>query len=211
MAGGVLNTHELIIRESDISGNSDNGVYNDDEGTLEIIQSTLTENGRSGLWSDGIGTIRDSSLSSNDGGGIRNQGTLTIVNSDISNNRSSGFAGGGIESSGPLTMLDSRVSGNAQNFSFGGIISEDLTLIRCEIVDNSAFGFSAHSIAIGGVYAYGSRAIIRDSLIARNTAAGIGILGNVGGIYNVSSHMTISNSTITGNSTSARSRKPCSA
>lgn len=106
------------------------------------------------------------------GGGMNNAGVLTIVDSIISDNF--GAAGGGIYNSGTLTLLRSRIS---RNLAGGG-------------------AFSGEGGGIYNVSSFQQTSItVTDSIISANTA----INANGGGISNFQGIVTITNSTVHGN------------
>ena len=127
------------------------------------------------------------------GGGINNNGNLTLVNSTVSDNTSSGFGGGAIYSVSSLNITGSTISGNTANGNGngggiagigtinitnstisgnsgaygGGIITFNntaLTITSSTISNNSSQNFG------GGVLEQANGAIIRNTIIADNTA-----------------------------------------
>jgi len=122
----TVNSTATTIRDMTIkNGLSDSinggGIHND--GTLTVIDATLSNNQAVGFSGGGIFngdgailTISGSTLSENsaggNGGGIENRGTLTITNSTLSQN-SAGGIGGGIHSNASATIISSTLSGNS--------------------------------------------------------------------------------------------------
>ncbi|MEX0800109.1 MAG: choice-of-anchor Q domain-containing protein [Dehalococcoidia bacterium] len=123
----------------------------------------------------------------NAGGGAVQMTGLTIQNG----NAPSPNSGGGILNVGTLTLDDSAVSGNTAFQSGGGIqTSGILTLNDSTVSGNSAQGQGA---GIGNI----GSATVNNSTISGNTGAPQG-----GGIFHQNAGgLTISSSTITGNST----------
>jgi Trypsin-like peptidase domain len=114
---------------------------------------------------------------------INNQGKLTLKNCTVSGNTVAaglfGFSGGGILNSGTIIMANSTVSGNAVYSSFDG------------------YG--------GGIFNSGT-IIMANSIISSNAvesqSGGSG--GGGGGIYNGEGTITMTNSTISGNTASSK-------
>ncbi|MGH7789743.1 MAG: choice-of-anchor Q domain-containing protein [Candidatus Binatia bacterium] len=166
---------------------------------------------------DGV-TIRGGSAVGNNGGGVTALGgSLTIRNCAITDN-----AGPGVASVSPLTVIDTVISGNdavataaGSGGVGGGIVIYDgpLTVTGSQVRDNRAG-------TDGGGIAVFSSATISDSVIDGNTAGqnggGIALLGTVvlqngsvtnnraqagdgGGIWSNQGDLTVSASTIAGN------------
>ena len=144
------------------------------------------------------------------GAGIYNSGTLTLSHCVVSGN--SGYGLGGIyNDSGTLTVSSSAISGNTDVGIYN--YSGTLTLNDSTISGNTA----------SGIRHYGGRLIVRHSTISGNNAVGVHqedsrgsvvgeitnstISGNVssdgGGIFLQDGTMTITNSTITDNRSTA--------
>jgi hypothetical protein len=177
--GGIINYGTLTINNSDVSGNfsiyATGGIQN--YGTLALNGSTLNRN-RTGY---GLG------------GGLDNQGTATLNNSAVMSNTSDIGNGGGISNLGMLAVVSSTLSGN-QADSGGGI----LNLATLIVVSSTISGNSA--AAAGGIENVGT-ATVMNSMFSGNTATyldGGGILNDGNGI------MTLTNSTISGNSAGQR-------
>jgi transcriptional regulator with XRE-family HTH domain len=90
------------------------------DGTLTLINSTVSGNAGCGISNFGTLTITNTTISDNsdqsDCSGIFNDGTLTLTNSTVSGN-SSQSDGGGIFDIGLLTLTNTTISGNS---SYGG-------------------------------------------------------------------------------------------
>src|SRR5262249_37573042 len=121
------------------------------------------------------------------GGGIRNAGTLTLTSSRVSSSTASGagvdVAGGGIYSNGSLELVASTVDENTTS-----------ALPAFPPPPGASLG--------GGIYSDGGPLVVTDSSIRDNVATRV-ITGPVvegGGIYCGSSVLTLSRSTVSGNS-----------
>ncbi len=120
-------------------------------------------------------------------GFIVNEGTLTLSNSTVSGNTATGNSSsinhsGGIFNQGTLTISNSTVSDNTG--SDGSIFNDSdgtLTLNNSTVSDNRG----------GGIANWGTLTL-NNSTVSDNT-------GSDGGIFNNNSILTISNSTISGN------------
>ena len=174
-------------------------------GTLNLTDSVVNGN-----------TVSNTSTTvSASGGGISSVGTLNITNSMVTNNTatSSGsntFSGGLHITAGTATILGSTISGNAStvtagagNGFAGGIYNQQATVN----VTNSVVTGNTASSFHGGIRVLSSTLAavvnITNSTISNNTAVGEG-----GGLVNFSagaanSTITISGSTVSGNSASA--------
>jgi len=185
MGDGILNSGMLTISNSAISGNSGSGIVNAG-GTLTVTNSIISGNS-----------------SPFDGGGITSSnGTVAVTNSTISRNIGGGLnsTGGGISNfGGPLTVTNSTISGNSAQTG-GGISNTNATLT---VTNSIISGNTANQAVFGGygggianissvIFNYISTAIITNSTIVSNSAAGGGIYSTIasnspatagGGIY----------------------------
>jgi hypothetical protein len=205
---------------SDNDGCLGGGIYNDDDGTLDIDNSTISDNeacdGGGIFNTDGGVSVDNSTISDNraysgDGGGILNYGdsspsTINITNSILSGNRSDfGFdgygAGGAIynEADGDLATvnIDNSVIQNNRAFDGGGIFNygcaceATLNVINSTLSNNSATDGGG-----GGVLNDSGVLDISYSTLSGNTATDAG-----GGIFNVFSDFAVlTNTTLSGNS-----------
>jgi CSLREA domain-containing protein len=100
--GVTFNMNKLTVT----NGKSDYGGGIRNNGTLNVTNSTISENSAS-IW----------------GGGIISYNALYVTNSTISGNIASSFGGGGIdiESGGTTTVTNSTISGNSAINGIGGI------------------------------------------------------------------------------------------
>jgi hypothetical protein len=173
-------TAELIgmtVSEGEPSqaGESGGGVFN--EGTLDIVGSTITQNGTS---------------TTDRGGGVGNTGTLRLIDSVVSENTA--FIGCGISNDdGSLTLINTRVTGNgggtADIQSGSGINNGplgSLTLIDSTVSGNSDGFGDAHAITNTGTM------LMVKSTVSENQST------QSAGIWNGGS-ATLVNSTVSGN------------
>jgi hypothetical protein len=147
-------------------------------------------------------TIEDGSVVGS-GGDISNHGTLSLSMMTIQTG--SAHAGGGIFNDGTLAINNVTVRGNQVNpigNPLGGGIYNGgaLTINNSTISQNSASGGFDFVGFGGGIFnARGRTVVIRNSTIGENRAAGGVSDGEGGGIYNAG-ELTISKSTVNGNS-----------
>jgi hypothetical protein len=135
--GGILNYGNLVVKDSNISGNTaDYGGGISNFGTATIADSSILNNTAQyggGVFNRGMANIIGTNISANrcshddisyspygiwwpylgSGGGIFNdiEGAVTVVDSSISGNIASGD-GGGIDNLGTATILNSTIIGN---------------------------------------------------------------------------------------------------
>ncbi|MEZ6069224.1 MAG: choice-of-anchor Q domain-containing protein [Pirellulales bacterium] len=206
--GAISSISQLQIIDSTISDNgtlgaaaAGGGVAANNVGRLTIIRSTISGNSTAGNFAKG-------------GGVYSVNGSLTITQSTISGNQTSGnYAdGGGVSRStlGALTITDSTISENRTtgNYAIGGGISHKssspLTITQSTISRNSTTGTAAHG---GGVYTSASPTIARTT-IAENRTTGSSSQG--GGIFASSPSdsltFTMVNSIVAGNNAAASNR-----
>ncbi len=159
-----------------VSGNNASRVLNIISGTVNI----------SGV------TIRDGNITANAvAGGILNNGTLTLSNIIVSGNTAA--AAGGIRNDGTLNLTNSTLSNNVARGNGGGLsngFGGTLILTNTSVVGNSA-GTSS-----GGIENLGAASVI-NSTVSVNAA---GSSASGGGISNEVGTLTLTNSTIRGNS-----------
>ena len=207
LAGHGADTINLARNKTYILKEQDNGSFDGRNG-LPSVSSVITINGNGSIVSrsdtaDTPGfrlfhvaasgklelksmTIKNGNCNVN-GGGIANWGTLTLTNTSVSNNTAGfqGSGGGGIFNSGELTLKDSTVSGNvALAFS-----------VRYSSGPSGGMG--------GGIYnTETGRAAITNSTISRNKSYSLAIKDDTfaGGGINNKGTMSLTNSTLSGNS-----------
>ncbi len=204
--GGILNSGELTVSGSILSGNSANyrwkgntivggdggGIYN--SGTLTVnSNSTLSGNSASqggGIDNVGMLTVSNSDVLNNTGSGIFNHGTATISGSILSGN--SNWGGAGILTDGTLTVIDSTLSGNSAS-SYGGGIA-NMGTGTAVVIGSTLTGNSASNNG-GGIFNQGTLTL-SSSTLTGNTAGYDG--GGVWSGYYATT--TVSGSTVSGNS-----------
>ncbi len=178
--GGIINEGTLTVLNSTLSGNSAGGIGDNGQG--------------GGIMNAGMMTITSSTIIDNltyvgNGGGIGNSGTLTIADSTVSDNTIDSAEGGGISNSGTVAITDSTVSGNSAGGSKGAGIfnSNSMTITDSTVSDNLASFDNSGGIVNSGTLT------ITDSTVSGNSAQ-----YSFGGINN-SGVLTISGSTLDGN------------
>jgi hypothetical protein len=192
-----------------VSGNNASRVFQIDAGVraeldgLTITHGRVTTSSGGGIYNAGTLTVSNSTLSGNSayyyGGGIYNNyygATLTVSNSTLSGNSATGRhgSGGGIYNGGTLTVSNSTLSGNsATGYGDGGggiynLSSSTLTVSNSTLSGNSAYNG-------GGIYNYGGATLtVSNSTVSGNLAT------YGGGIANSSGTLTVTGSTLSGNS-----------
>jgi hypothetical protein len=186
---------DITIRHGVVTGG---GIFNDG-GTLEITNSTVSDNDGGGIFNDG-GTleITNSTLSNNlstNGAGILNDGgTLEITNSTLSNNVTffgggNSGRGGGILNRGlsSATITGSTLSNNSAENNGGGITNDVGTL---EITNSTLSGNDGTNNG-GGIFNGGAATISNCTLSGNHSF----ISGGGGGIRN-EGQLTIKNSIV---------------
>jgi hypothetical protein len=191
------------------------GIQNLSSGTLTLVSSVLSGNTASGL-----GSLRGT------GGGILNagNGALAVINSTLSDNFAYGLAsgelaygqGGGIfnAGNGTVTLTNAILSGNDANgavFAFGfgfgeggGIFNagNGTVILTSTTLSSNTAKSSALPGRGGGIFNASTGTVhLINSTLSDNTALGSQGLG--GGIANADGTLTLTNSTVTGNSCSA--------
>lgn len=229
--GGIWsdNNTTLIVRNSRVVANetgpfgNGGGIYSGQNNALTLTSSTVDHNiatrDGGGLYMESLNatiasTITNSTIDFNtaaaDGGGIYKDGgsPVTIVASSISDNTNTGFAGGGLYVSGgtsipPVGVIvrDSTIARNTMLTGEGGGIANlnqgRLTIERTAIIDNTVTGVGGVSGIGGGVF---SNQTSSSVTITNSTIAGNSAQSNGGATYNNNaSQMIIAHATITDN------------
>jgi hypothetical protein len=208
-------------------GSFGGGIYNGG-GTVTVSGSTLSNNSAGyggGITGFGTLTLSGTTLSSNsasEGGGILNGGTVTVSGCTLSNNSATDVGGGIDMQFGTLTVSGCTLSNNSAHLGGGiadydctatvsdcvlsgnsayngGAIADEgtVTVSGCSLSGNNATGTGGPTGAGGGIEVRpGSTLTVSDSsTISGNSAVYAG-----GGIDNYGGTVTISGSTICGNS-----------
>jgi predicted outer membrane repeat protein len=222
--GGGLNVRTVTeLRDSLISDNEatsqgGGGINNISGGTMTIRNSILHNNRAvqgGGIVNAGtLMIIENSFITGNNtldggaaektGGGIRNGGILTLRNSTISDN-SAGTRGGGIFNVQPghVSLEDSTIASNtAIGYAGGGIFNDrgTIALNGSRVISNTLAGGSGLQSGGGGIYSRGGiLTLINNSSVSHNTITALGGVHG-GGIYLITSTLTMTDTTISGNS-----------
>ncbi len=204
------------------------GLDNSNSGTVNVTDSTISNNIATSGDSDGDGdgygggiynnstgavNVTDSTISNNSanhGGGIYNKGTGTVTVTDstiggstaTSGNTASGGSGGGIynDSTGAVAVTGSTISNNSA-YGGGGINNNSTGIVT--VTDSTISGNSVTTGVGGGINNNNGTVTVTDSTIGGSTATSGNTAsgGYGGGIYNYSGTVTVKDSTISGNST----------
>ncbi len=132
------------------------------------------------------------------GAGVKNEGgTVTLDRVVVSDNESSGPAAGILNSAGTMTIRDSTVSGNETAAHSAGVANFNagatMTVVDSTVVGNTALGTGGGGIVNGFS---GGAVSIRNTTVTDNRAPN----GNGGGVWDSVGGMTITNSTVSRNS-----------
>jgi trimeric autotransporter adhesin len=144
----VVSGNHITINSTPTTGSQGAGIFNNVDGTLHLVDSTVSDNHVALNVPGFFGA----------GGGIYNGGTMTAVDSTISGND-----------------VTSTAAGSGQAFAFGGGIytSDATTITRSTIFDNSAAATSGTNLANsagGGLLSTGSLNL-RLSTVGGNQAS----------------------------------------
>lgn len=181
---GILNRGTLTLRRVIVTDNTssstgaDGGGIVNDNGTLQLISSQVTQN-------------RSTQRS---GGGIYNEfGEVILTNSTVSGNEA--LSGGGLYNFGndaSMTLDNSTVEGNTAASSGGGISNGGTMLLLTngsQVRKNTATAANG-----GGIFNGSSRTLtITNSIVTENEAG-----ANGGGIFNIG-NVTLDGSSVTRN------------
>ncbi len=217
--GGILNYGTLSLEEVVVTNNVEfsagapsfdlggGGIYNGDSATLNLTDSTVSDNstvaqpggGVYGFFNSTINVTR-STISGNLGGdvagGLRTLGDLTVVNSTISGNTSTAWHGGALfATDGNVTISNSTIVGNnAPAGTAGGLMVAtfgapvNVTIADNVIADNGTYscqlegGAAAVLTSLGGnVVTDGSCAAVGSDIIVAAGGAGVDVLADNGG------------------------------
>ena len=218
--GGISNVDAatVTVRDCTLSGNVTasglgGGIYNNSTGTVNVIDSTFSGNSASSggaIYNNSTGFVKvtDSTFSDNtassgsNGGGIstNNGGTLEVTNSTFTGN----FAaeGGGIAANSTATVTNCVFQGNGA-INGGGIYNDGgtLNITNCTFTGNGADGDG------GGIAndKYGTANVSNSTFNANfanngdSDASGGGAICNGDHNHGFGGHLTVTNTTITGN------------
>jgi CSLREA domain-containing protein len=172
------------------------GIYNG--GTLTLTGCSITDNTTSldggGIYNNGTLNLADSSITGNtagsSGGGIQNSGTLTLSNSTISSNNAPNYGGGIAHFGVMLTVTNSTFSGNHSNEG-GGLFTGNAA--GAAVLSSSPF--TGNSASFGGAITTRSTLTLTDSTLSNNNSSIEG-----GGLFiDAGANATVNSSTFTGN------------
>ena len=211
--GGVLNLDRMVVTNNTESSGAPvdfqfggGGIYNGDGATLNLTNSTVSNNstltqpggGIYGFFNSTI-NVTNSTISGNVGadvaGGLRTLGDVTIVNSTISGNTSTAWHGGGMFSTdGSVTILNTTITGNnAPAGTAGGLMIASFgnpvnaTIQNSIIADNGSYGCQVEGGAASlsslgnNISSDPSCALDASDLDVGAGGAGLGTLANNGG------------------------------
>jgi parallel beta helix pectate lyase-like protein len=192
--GGILAGigGDLILNQVTVTGISGNpAVFV--LGSLTLAGSNVTQNLNGGVLALGAATVTNSSITHNSqAGGLLAIGTLTMTGGSITDNQSTSN-GGGLSTLSTATVTGTSLARNSSTGVGGGInVTGTATFTDVKITDNSAGG--AGGVVVDGT-AGAATATIRDSTLSGNSSP-----GNGGGIGVVLGTLTLSGSTLNGNS-----------
>lgn len=194
---GIKNANQFTLTISNcvISGNLNGGGITNFGGTINVVNSLVSNNDSRGGFGPGInnsfGTLNvlNSTITGNTGNkAIDNFGTATIINSTVSNNLD-----GGIINNGNLSMSGGLITGNTN----GGIVAGGNTILNGVTITNNS-NDSPNFFGGGGIFITGSSAgdstTVMNCQVSNNTTSGSG-----GGIRNAGAKANLINTTISGN------------
>lgn len=190
LASGTLQLNGSAL-EIDDSANS----LTIDGGALNL---TLSGQGTSNIFTIDTGsTVELDNLTitggaAANGAGISNSGTLSIVDSAIRGNTAT-TSGGGIENlaGGSLSITGSTISGNSAKYG-AGIINYGTVTISDSVIASNVGGIG------GGIDSLGNVTILQSTIKDNSAYLSPGV-GNAGGIRIAGATLTITGSTISGN------------
>jgi hypothetical protein len=229
--GGIYNKGTLTLTDCSVSSNNGGnwgviggGLFNDIEGSLTLINTTLSGNwaksGKGGgIYNNGSLTLANSTLNNNGttdgyGSGLFNdtQGTATLDKSTLANNESWYGWGSGISNEGTLTLTNSTLSGNWVWDGMGGGIYNvgTVEIINSTIEKND---LTVRGGGGGGIINGGTMTLTYSAINNNAASSGGGIInegtltvtnstisGNKGGGVSNGGTLTVTNSTVSGNS-----------
>jgi CSLREA domain-containing protein len=197
--GGIINFGALFLTNCIVAGNasSERGGGIDNNGVLNTIQTTISDNTGTGIYNSNDHTLRltNTTVSRNTLRGIVNYGgTITLIRALVAENH----AGGISQNGGNGTLEETRVIDNTSTGWGGGIFLYNgvMTIRTSSIARNAA--------ATGGGIANregGSYTISRSTIVNNHASENGGGISNVArGFGRVPVDLTLTNSTVSGNS-----------
>jgi hypothetical protein len=184
VGGGIFNNGSLTITNTIVRENGDiisqpasgsaGGIFNNGIATLQITNSTITNN------------------KARSGGGINNTGTLTIESSTLNGNQATLNNGGAILNTGTLTLTNSTVSGNSARGTGGGITNSGTATLTSSTVTNNTSSINPANPGGGGIQnnAQGTLNLF-NTIVAGNAASSpstnvdVNNFGAITGSYNL--------------------------
>jgi len=190
IGGGILNNGVLSLERSVVTDNVERspgpanfafgggGIYNGDGATLNLTDSTVSNN----------------TTISQPGGGVHGSfnSTINITNSVVSGNVS-GDLGGGLRTRGDATIIGSTISGNTSTtWHGGGIFATDgtVTIENSSIIDNVAPSGTAGGIMVA---TFGAPVLVtlQDSTVTGNVSFNCRIEGGAAAVLTLLGGNTI--------------------
>jgi len=195
--GNLINSgRQLTLNGVTVTGNRLNYAVSS-VGVLISNGSTVTGNLDGGMLVAGATTLNSTSVTHNlnHRGIFSADAPLTLNGGSVSDNVESNGGGGGVASMNQLTATGTTFARNSSSLVGGGIlVIGPATLTTAKIVDNTAVDGG------GGVVIDGTSAPA-SATIAASTLSGNSSLGDGAGIGVVSGTLTLTGSTLNGNST----------
>jgi hypothetical protein len=202
--GGILNLGELSLERVVVTDNLENstetsfdlgggGIYNGDGATLNLTDSTVSDNatvgqpggGVYGFFGSTINVTRSTisgNVSGDVAGGLRTLGNATIVNSTISGNTSPIWHGGALfATDGTVTIANSTIVGNnAPGGTAGGLMVAtfgppvNVTVVDSIIADNGTYNCQVEGGAAAVLTSLGGNVVTDDSCDLIGTDQNVG-------------------------------------
>ncbi|MEQ9670630.1 DUF4347 domain-containing protein [Coleofasciculus sp. G2-EDA-02] len=215
---GILASGAVTLNNSTVSENSREGIRSM-HSTVTLNNSTVRGNSGRGISSNGA-VLENSTVSDTLGDGIRSIDPVTLTNSTVNNN-----SGDGISAQGAVTLTDSTVNNNSGD----GIFNQEhaVTLNNSSVSNNSGRGILAgRAVTLNnstvsensreGIRSIYSTVTLNTSTVRGNSGHGIisngavllensTVSDNLGGGIRSADTVTLTNSTVNGNSASALS------
>ena len=191
----IFNRVIATVTHSTFSGNAGYGIEIDNGGTVNVTDSTFSENKGGGINNSATLSVTNSTFSGNTasidggGGGITGGGTLTVANSTFLGNK-----GGGIGHGGTVIVTHSVFSGNTPNDAISGAGGSGISVWGVATVADSIFSANTSPDG-GGISNYGTLTVTGSTFVGNTGFSG------GGGIYNGNvATLIVTNSTFSGNS-----------